>query len=154
MNMRASINPTSRPRFLYLRDSQIWLVLVCLLLCGAAVNGQSLTPTMLNDPLGVKFTDVAQQAGLTATTIYGDEHKNRYLLETTGSGAAFIDYDNDGWLDIFLVNGTRLDGLSPNLNATSRLYRNNGNRTFTDVTEKAGLVRTGWGQGRLSQLHL
>jgi hypothetical protein len=101
---------------------------------------------MANEPLGVKFAEVAQQAGLTATTIYGDQHKNRYLLETTGSGAAFIDYDNDGWLDIFLVNGTRLDGLSPSLNATNRLYRNNGNGTFTDVTEKAGLVRTGWGQ--------
>src|SRR3989454_4344131 len=145
MKRLASINPPSRLRFLYLRYSQIWLVLGCLLLCWGKVNGQRLTPAMTNDPLGVKFTDVAQQAGLIATTIYGDEHKNRYLLETTGSGAAFIDYDNDGWLDIFLVNGTRLDG-SPNLNATNRLYRNNGNGTFTDVTEKAGLVRTGWGQ--------
>ena len=96
--------------------------------------------------MGVRFTNVAQQAGLNISTIYGDERKNRYLLETTGSGAAFIDYDNDGWQDIFLVNGTRLDGLPPNLNSTNRLYHNTGNGKFTDVTEKAGLVRTGWGQ--------
>ncbi len=94
----------------------------------------------------VRFTNVARQAGLNISTIYGDERRNRYLLETTGSGAAFIDYDNDGWQDIFLVNGTRLDGLPPNLNSTNRLYHNTGNGKFTDVTEKAGLIRTGWGQ--------
>ena len=97
--------------------------------------------------MGVRFTNVAQQAGLNISTIYGDERRNRYLLETTGSGAAFIDYDNDGWQDIFLVNGTRLDGLAPNLNSTNRLYHNTGNGKFIDVTEKAGLVRSGWGQG-------
>lgn len=146
MSTRAAINATLHPRLLNLRDSKGWWVLACLLLCLGEVKGQSLTPAMTPDPLGVKFANVAQQAGIIATTIYGDEHKNRYLLETTGSGAAFIDFDNDGWLDIFLVNGTRLEGLSPNLNATNRLYRNNGNGTFTDLTEKAGLLRTGWGQ--------
>jgi hypothetical protein len=90
--------------------------------------------------------NVARKAGITARTIYGDEHKNRYLLETTGSGAAFIDYDNDGWEDIFLVNGTRLDGVAGASPPTNRLYHNNGDSTFTDVTQKAGLVRTGWGQ--------
>jgi hypothetical protein len=95
----------------------------------------------------VRFVNVAGQAGLTAKTIYGDEHRNRYLLETTGSGAAFIDYDNDGWLDIFLASGTRLDGLPPNVSSTNRLYRNNGDGKFTDVTNKAGLVSTGWAQG-------
>lgn len=143
---RAATNPTTCLRFFCSHDSQIWLVLACLMLCSADVTGQSLTPSRTNDPLGVKFTNVAPQAGLIATTIYGDEHKNRYLLETTGSGAAFIDYDNDGWQDIFLVNGTRLDGLPANLKATNRLYRNNRDGTFTDVTEKGGLVRTGWGQ--------
>jgi len=68
-------------------------------------------------------------------------------LETTGSGAAFIDYDNDGWQDIFLASGTRLDGLPPNVNSTNRLYHNNGDGKFSDVTNKAGLVRTGWAQG-------
>jgi hypothetical protein len=147
MSTHAAINPTSRPSVSYLRASRMWLVLACLLLHWCEVNGQSLTPAKMNDSLGVKFANVARPAGLTATTIYGGEHKNKYLLETTGAGAAFIDYDNDGWPDIFLVNGTRLDGLSPGLNATNRLYRNNGNGTFTDVTEKSGLVRTGWGQG-------
>ena len=90
--------------------------------------------------------NVAVKAGLTTKTIYGDEHKNRYLLETTGSGAAFIDYDNDGWEDIFLVNGTRLGGVAGGQQPTNRLYHNNGNGTFTDVTAKAGLVRSGWGQ--------
>jgi hypothetical protein len=100
-----------------------------------------------NGDLGVVFINVARQSGITARTIYGDEHRNRYLLETTGCGVAFIDYDNDGWQDIFLVSGTRLAGLPEGQTSTNRLYRNNGDGTFTDVTEKAGLVRTGWGQG-------
>ncbi|HET6893593.1 MAG TPA: CRTAC1 family protein [Pyrinomonadaceae bacterium] len=69
------------------------------------------------------------------------------MLETTGTGAAFIDYNNDGWQDIFLASGTRLDGLPPNIRSTNRLYRNHGDGKFSDVTEKAGLVRTGWAQG-------
>jgi hypothetical protein len=116
---------------LVLTFHSISLIIICLLLA---------------DGVGVRFTNVAQQAGLNVRMIYGDEHRNRYLLETTGSGAAFIDYDNDGWQDIFLVSGTRLDGLPPNVNSTNRLFHNTGNGKFTDVTEKAGLVRTGWGQ--------
>ncbi len=118
-----------------------------LLLCFAQVSGQNSTPSKTNHSLGVTFVNVAPQASLTAKTIYGDEHRNRYLLETTGSGAAFIDYDNDGWQDIFLASGTRLDGLPPNVTSTNRLYRNNGDGKFSDTTEKAGLVRTGWAQG-------
>src|SRR5678815_5738390 len=60
--------------------------------------------------LGVNFLNVAKESGLNVKTIFGGEHKNKYLLETTGCGVAFYDYDNDGWLDIFLVNGTRLEG--------------------------------------------
>jgi hypothetical protein len=131
---------------LVLRSHLIWPIIICLLVADSTISGQNGAVTKKDEALGVTFTDVAQQAGLNITTIYGDEHRNRYLLETTGSGAAFIDYDNDGWQDVFLVNGTRLDGLSPNLNSTNRLFRNTGNGKFTDVTEKAGLVRTGWGQ--------
>jgi hypothetical protein len=98
-------------------------------------------------PLGVSFVDVAKQAGLNAKTIYGGEHKNRYLLETTGCGVAFYDYDNDGWLDIFLVNGWRLEGFPKGQEPHSHLFKNNRDGTFTDVTEKAGLLHTGWGQG-------
>ena len=95
----------------------------------------------------VKLTNVGRAAGLNAKTVYGDEKKNRYLLETTGCGAAFFDYDNDGWLDIFLVNGTRLDGLPAGEPApTNRLYRNKRDGAFEDVTQKAGLTRANWGQ--------
>src|SRR6202035_609702 len=65
----------------------------------------------------------------------------------TGCGVAFYDYDNDGWLDIFLVNGSRLEGFAAGTEPTSHLFRNNRDGTFTDVTQEAGLVRSGWGQG-------
>jgi hypothetical protein len=61
-------------------------------------------------PLGISFVDVVKESGLAVKTIYGGEGKNKFLLETTGCGLAFYDYDNDGWLDIFLVNGWRLEG--------------------------------------------
>src|SRR5579875_3173358 len=64
-------------------------------------------------PLGVQFINVAREAGLNKKTIFGAEQKNKYLLETTGCGVAFIDYDNDGWLDIFFVNGTRFETTFP-----------------------------------------
>ena len=97
--------------------------------------------------LGVTFVNVARECGLNAKTIYGGEHKNKFLLETTGCGVAFYDYDNDGWLDIFVVNGTRLEGFPAGQEPTNHLFKNNRDGTFTDVTEKAGLVRSGWGQG-------
>jgi hypothetical protein len=97
--------------------------------------------------LGVTFLNVARESGLNAKTVYGGEHKNKYLLETTGCGVAFYDYDNDGWLDIFLVNGTRLEGVPKSSEPTSHLFRNNRDGTFTDVTLKAGVAHSGWGQG-------
>ncbi|HVW84845.1 MAG TPA: VCBS repeat-containing protein, partial [Bryobacteraceae bacterium] len=98
--------------------------------------------------LAVQFVNVAREAGLRAKTVFGGEQKNKYLLETTGCGCAFFDYDNDGWLDIFLVNGTRFEAKWPAGGApVSRLYRNNRDGTFTDVTIAAGIARTGWGQG-------
>jgi hypothetical protein len=90
--------------------------------------------------------DVATQAGIAQKTIYGDERKNKYLLETTGCGAAFFDYNNDGWQDLLIVNGTRFGGLPSGETASNYLYQNNGNGTFTNVTQRAGLVRSGWGQ--------
>jgi hypothetical protein len=99
-------------------------------------------------PLDTQFVNVAREAGLRSKTIFGLENKNRFLLETTGCGVAFYDYDHDGWLDIFLVNGTRFDVHWTKADApVSRLYKNNRDGTFTDVTLKAGLARTGWGQG-------
>jgi len=107
------------------------------------------TPTQSAEraPFGVNFVNVAKESGLKAVTIFGGVHKNRYLLETTGCGVAFYDYDNDGWLDIFLVNGTRLEGFPPGQAPTNRLFKNNRDGTFTDVTAKAGLAHSGWGQG-------
>jgi enediyne biosynthesis protein E4 len=97
--------------------------------------------------LGVTFLNVARESGLNAKTIFGGEHKNRYLLETTGCGVAFYDYDNDGWLDIFLVNGWRLEGFPSGQAPASHLFKNNRDGTFTDVTVKAGVAHSGWGQG-------
>jgi hypothetical protein len=96
-------------------------------------------------PFNARFTDIAEQAGLRAPVIYGPPDHVAYILETTGAGIAFLDYDNDGWLDIFVLCGTRLDGAPPG--ATNRLYKNNRDGTFTDVTERAGLTRTGWAVG-------
>jgi hypothetical protein len=97
--------------------------------------------------LGLSFVDVAKSAGLTTKTIYGGEHKNKYLLETTGCGVAFFDYDQDDWLDIFLVNGWRLEGFPKGQEPICHLFKNNRDGTFTDVTAKSGLGRSGWGQG-------
>ena len=96
-------------------------------------------------PFYAHFTDVAAQAGLRDPVIYGGLERNAYIIEAMGSGIAFFDFDNDGWLDIFVLSGTRLEG-APN-GATNRLYKNNRDGTFTDVTAKAGLERTGWAFG-------
>jgi len=98
-------------------------------------------------PLGVQFVNVAKQAGLNTKTLFGDEHRNKYLLETTGCGVAFFDYDQDDWLDIFLVNGWRFEGFAKGQEPVCHLFKNNRDGTFTDVTLKAGLARSGWGQG-------
>lgn len=96
-------------------------------------------------PQFVHFTDVAAAAGLTEPIIYGGVESKKYILETNGCGVAFIDYDNDGWVDIFLGGGSRLEG-SP-ASTSIRLYHNNRNGTFTDVTKKAGLERVAWVSG-------
>ncbi len=98
-------------------------------------------------PLGLSFVDVVKEAGLAVKTIYGGEGKNKYLLETTGCGLAFYDYDQDGWLDVFLVNGWRLEGFPAGQEPRCHLFKNNRDGTFTDVTKGSGLEhRTGWGQ--------
>src|SRR5215467_720260 len=86
----------------------------------------------------VDFRNVAREAGLTHSFPNGGEHSKTYIIETTGSGAAFLDYDNDGLLDIFIVSGP---------GGSNRLYHNLGNGKFSDVTKAMGLERSGWGQG-------
>ncbi len=113
---------------------------------GQGIASRGVKPLPRGKPSGLpfhaSFTDVAAQAGLTAPVIYGGLEKKDYILETVGCGVAFFDYDNDGWLDILLLSGTRLAGSPPA--ATNRLYRNNRNGSFTDVTASAGLTRAGW----------
>src|SRR6266852_8488745 len=99
-------------------------------------------PAPSGRPFNARFVDVAAAAGLNAPTIYGGVESKKYILEATGCGCAFTDYDNDGWMDIFILSGTRLEGVPPG--TTNRLYKNNRDGTFTDVTEKAGLTAIGW----------
>jgi len=115
-------------------------------LLGQGVASRGVNPTPRGKPSGIpfaaKFTDVAAAAGLTAPVIYGGVERKDYIIETVGCGCAFVDFDNDGWMDIFLLSGTRIAGAPAG--ATNRLYKNNRDGTFTDVTAKAGLRRTGW----------
>jgi hypothetical protein len=93
------------------------------------------------------FVDIGEKAGLTMKNVFGGVDSKKYIIETTGTGVAIFDYDNDGWPDIFIVNGTTLEGFPPGKGPTNHLYHNNRDGTFTDVTVKAGLAATGWGQG-------
>ena len=96
----------------------------------------------------VTYVDVAAQAGLNVTNVWGGVESKKFIIEAKGSGLAFFDYDHDGWLDIYLTNGSRLDTIWPEGKApTSHLFKNNRDGTFTDVTEKAGIGRAGWGVG-------
>src|SRR6266566_2689911 len=96
-------------------------------------------------PFNARFTDIAKEAGLGLPVVYGAADHKDYIVETIGCGCAFFDYENDGWLDVFLLSGTRLTNVPPG--TSNRLFRNNRDGTFTDVTEKAGLLRTGWACG-------
>jgi enediyne biosynthesis protein E4 len=96
-------------------------------------------------PFAANFTDTAVDAGLTMTFTSGNEKTKKYIIEANGTGVAFTDYDNDGWLDIFLVNGSALE--EAGRAATSKLYRNTRDGKFKDVTDEAKAGRTGWGNG-------
>jgi hypothetical protein len=113
---------------------------------GQGVSTRGVKPLPRGKPSGLpwhaRFVDIAAQAGLRDPVIYGGAAHKTFILETVGCGIAFIDYDNDGWLDIFMLSGTRLD--SPPAGAHNRLYKNNRDGTFTDVTEAAGLKHSGW----------
>ena len=98
-------------------------------------------------PPKVQFVDIAERAGLTVKTEDGSDKRKRYIIETTGSGIAFVDLDNDGWPDIFQVNGSRIEGYPKGQEPTSHLYHNNHDGTLTDVTQAAGVGLKGWGQG-------
>jgi hypothetical protein len=109
---------------------------------GGRVATAQKKPAESGRPFYAHFIDVAASAGLTAQTVYGGIDHDDYIIEANGCGCAFIDYDNDGWIDIFLLTGTRLDGAPPG--TFNRLYKNNRDGTFTDVTKQAGLEAVGW----------
>lgn len=92
------------------------------------------------------FVDLASAAGLDVRIISGGDTTRKYILESTGTGVAVFDYDNDGWPDIFFVNGSKIDGAGKEM-PSNRLFRNAHDGTFVDVTERVGLAASGWGQG-------
>jgi hypothetical protein len=98
-------------------------------------------------PITVDFRDVAVDAGLTAENVSGGHDSKKYILETTGNGVAIFDFDNDGLMDVYIANATTLDGDGAGRASSGHLYRNRGGLHFEDVTARAGLQRTGWGQG-------
>jgi hypothetical protein len=104
-------------------------------------------PKFSGKPWPVSFTDVAPSAGLTAPTVYGDEYMKRYIVEANGPGIAFFDYDHDGWVDVFVPSGTRMEGFPAGQAPTGHLYHNNRDGTFADVTAKSGIAHTGWCYG-------
>jgi hypothetical protein len=135
------------------RNKSIGSLFLLVIVCSVAAMAQnSSTPekkpseTKETKPIA-NFIDIAAKAGLTATNVFGGVDTKKFIIETTGTGVAIFDYDNDGWPDIFVVNGTALDNLPPGKAPTSHLYHNNHDGTFTDVTEKSGLNKSGWGQG-------
>jgi hypothetical protein len=108
----------------------------------AAADSESVSHSV---PLFSRFYDVAHAAGLTTPMIYGGMDHDTYIIESMGGGCAFFDYDNDGWMDAFVLGGTRLEGAP--VGASNRLFKNNRDGTFTDVTEQAKLHDAGWANG-------
>jgi len=117
-----------------------------------AAVAQSTAPQLPNPSLATSalppfsnFVDVAASAGLSHAMPYGEEARATYIIEIMGGGCAFFDYDNDGWMDVFILGGRHLEAIPPG--AGNRLYRNNRDGTFTDVTATAGLTDAGWAVG-------
>ena len=96
-------------------------------------------------PYNAHFTEVARSAGITRPVLYGSGNSKNYILESIGCGCAFFDYDNDGWIDILVLGGS--DFASQNTGVSNRLYHNNRDGTFRDVTMEAGLTKGGWACG-------
>jgi len=122
----------------------------------AGMASRNVTATLRTKPSGkpfhARFTNVAREAGLKMPVIYGHPDQADYIFEAAGCGAAFLDYDNDGWLDIIVLTGGRRPLLGHTEDATPenaiiRLYRNNRDGTFADVSNEAGIGRHAWATG-------
>src|ERR1700677_2652666 len=137
------MNRSSAFRFLYVA---IAIIAIAVAATAQAPHSPPSTPPAAK-PGVVQFQDIARQAGLAALDVYGGEKHKEFIIETTGNGVAIFDYDNDGWPDIFFPNGSTVEGFAGGAAPTGHLYHNNHDGTFTDVTVKAGLSATGWGQG-------
>jgi hypothetical protein len=114
--------------------------------CGPAPSGATASRQSAPPPVAIRFADVSRQAGIHFAATNG-KTSSKYLVETMGSGCAFLDFDNDGHLDILLLNGRPLAGKQAASAPTLKLYRNNGNGTFTDVTRRAGLEHSMYAMG-------
>ncbi len=130
----------------------VWHLLWVLIVAATAwAQGPVPYPATTEHPGPAWFVDVAGKAGITVRNTNGGAEAKKYIIEATGSGVAIIDYDRDGWPDIFLVNGRLLPMGAPRAakeeTPTSHLFHNNHDGTFTDVTVQAGLTGSGWGQG-------
>ena len=124
-----------------------WVLFVIWQFVPASMWTRTAAPAQAGATKVAEFSDVAQKAGLTTANVFGGKNTSTYILESTGTGVAIFDYDNDGWPDIFFVNGTTLTGFPAESAPTNHLYHNNHDGTFTDVTASAGLSATDWGQG-------
>ncbi len=122
------------------------VLLVLVAMAAMVAKAQAVYPASAEHVGPAWFVDVAEKAGVAVRNVNGSVEAKRYIIEATGSGVAILDYDRDGWPDIFLVNGATI-GPAVGEKPTSHLFRNNHDGTFADVTVKAGLVSTGWGQG-------
>src|SRR6266702_3915297 len=127
------LNATLKSLTMWTRRTFAALLALPALRAGAqGISSRNVTAAPRGKPSGLpfhaRFTDVAEAAGLHAPVICGGTSSKSYILETVGCGAAFLDYDNDGWLDIFVLSGSRMEGAP---GATNRLYRNNRDGTFT-----------------------
>lgn len=98
-------------------------------------------------PFPVRFEDVAAASGIVMRFVQGQPGRRKYIVEANGTGVAFVDFDNDGFSDVFLVNGSRFTPFPKGAEPISRLYRNDGKGRFRDVTLEAGVGRHGWGNG-------
>ena len=132
----------------YLKGPALLLLSVLLLAPATPAQAPTAKPTAVAAvPPKIHFEDIATKVGLDALNVYGGDTHKEFIIETTGNGAIIFDYDNDGWPDIYLPNGSTIEGFPKDKAPTGHLYHNNQDGTFTDVTARAGLARSGWGQG-------
>ncbi|HEY6293876.1 MAG TPA: CRTAC1 family protein [Terriglobia bacterium] len=138
-------NPTTRRAgLILLGGAAIWLITSA---AGRRASEARTAQQGAKATTGDQFVDVAAKAGIHFTLTSGGPEK-RYIIEAKGGGGiAWIDYNNDGFPDLFLVNGSTFEDWKRRDSPRSRLYRNNGDGTFTDVSDHSGLDRTGWGMG-------